>query len=87
MDRFELDGLLEIIKQHDVKTYLEIGVGRGDTFYEIMTALPFGSTGVTVDLPDSTWGGAPNQELALKVSQDLRDAGYHIFNFFRSIAG
>lgn len=79
---YELNCLINTCKVKKVKSYLEVGIGSGDTFHAVMSSLPVGSLGVSVDLPESAWGLNNSQEMALKASEDLRNKGYHIFNFF-----
>lgn len=67
----ELKGFIKLLKDEGVKSYLEVGVGRGDTFHEIVSALPDGSTAVSVDLPESAWGLNNSQEQLKNVLQDL----------------
>ncbi len=52
----ELAGLIKLLKKEGVKSYLEIGVARGDTFHEITSSLPRGSRAVAVDMPQAAWG-------------------------------
>lgn len=77
----EFRGLLDLIRQNDVKSYLEVGVGRGDTFHEVMLNLPKGSTGVTLDLPNASWGFAEGRECLERAANDLR-AKYKIHTYF-----
>jgi hypothetical protein len=78
----EINRLIEIIKQEGCKSYLEIGARHGDTFYDIMTALPKGSAGVAVDLPGAFWGvGSSRQHLEACV-EELRALGYNVTLIF-----
>jgi predicted O-methyltransferase YrrM len=52
----ELAGFIALLQSRGVRSYLEIGTRHGDTFHEIMLALPEGSRGVAVDLPGALWG-------------------------------
>lgn len=52
----ELKDFISLIKERQVTSYLEIGTARGDTFFEIVKAMPKGSRAVAVDLPMSAWG-------------------------------
>lgn len=52
----ELRQLLRILRSEKVRSYLEIGARDGDSFHAIMSALPRGSRGVAVDLPEARWG-------------------------------
>lgn len=52
----ELAGFVGLLVDRGVKSYLEIGARHGDTFHDVMMALPEGSKGVAVDLPGALWG-------------------------------
>lgn len=52
----ELNGFLALLKEKKVRSYLEIGTARGDTFYTVMSSLPRSSVGVAVDMPEASWG-------------------------------
>lgn len=68
--------MVGLLKQRDVRRYLEIGARHGDTFHHIMTQLPAGSFGVAVDLPGALWG-TPKSSKHLKLAcQDLLKRGY-----------
>lgn len=74
----ELTAFLEWVKMRGVKSYLEVGVGRGDTFHEVMLSMPKGSLGVIVDLPASKWGFKDSKPYLKKVVADLKRRGYDI---------
>jgi len=69
---------LEFIKGRKVKSYLEIGTARGDTFHEIMINLPKGSKGVAVDMPEASWGLAASNKYLELAKDDLIQRGYDI---------
>jgi cephalosporin hydroxylase len=46
----ELDAFIELVKRENINSYLEIGSRWGGSFWRVMTALPLGSRGVSVDL-------------------------------------
>lgn len=72
----ELKAFIELLLEHEVRSYLEIGARHGDTFYEVVRSLPQGSRGVAVDLPGAKWGQAESAEsLRLAVCR-LCDLGY-----------
>jgi cephalosporin hydroxylase len=52
----ELYPFIDLLKQHKVRRYLEIGARHGDTFHAVMSSLPVGSFGVAVDLVAGPWG-------------------------------
>jgi predicted O-methyltransferase YrrM len=74
----ELRALISLIKEKGVKSYLEVGVGRGDTFHEIVSALPKGSLAVVVDLPASKWGFKDSKPYLEKAIEDLIRKGYDV---------
>jgi predicted O-methyltransferase YrrM len=67
----ELRRFLELIKSEGVTSYLEVGVGRGDTFHEVVSSLPKGSRAVAVDLPASSWGFEDSRQQLQAVIDDL----------------
>lgn len=72
----ELGQFIDLLRRAGVRSYCEIGARHGDTFYEIMAALPRGSRGLAVDLPGALWG-APGTERALDhACAVLRGLGY-----------
>lgn len=76
--QFELDRFIALLQQRNVTRYLEIGARYGDTFYDVMRALPKGSTGVCVDLPGNVWGSAGTLPYLKQACEDLRVLGYDI---------
>ncbi|MFO7971578.1 MAG: class I SAM-dependent methyltransferase [Desulfobacterales bacterium] len=52
----ELQGFIALLKDGNVKSYLEVGCRHGDTFHAVGLALPKGSLLVAVDLPGALWG-------------------------------
>ena len=69
----ELQAFIDYLLENGVTSYLELGTRHGDTFYEIMTQLPKGSTGVAVDLPHCPWGGLRSKKALKKVIKSLTD--------------
>jgi hypothetical protein len=47
----ELDAMVRLLREQDVRSYLEIGARYGGSFETVMTNLPAGSRGVVVDFP------------------------------------
>lgn len=80
----EIQGFIDLLIKHNVKSYLEIGCGHGDTFHRVMSALPVGSKGVTVDLPESCWGLNDSKNFLELAAWDLQNKGYDITTFFGS---
>ncbi len=73
----EVNAFIKLLLAEDVRAYLEIGACHGDTFHAVMSALPKGSKGVAVDLPESTAKGKTGPRAALKATvADLNAKGY-----------
>lgn len=77
-NEYELRSFISLLKDRGVTTYLEIGARHGDTFHEVMTSLPAGSTGVAVDLPGGLWGKESSKNSLRDVAKELRERGYNI---------
>jgi len=77
-NEFELRSFINLLNEHGVKRYLEVGSRHGDTFHEVMTSLPVGSYGCAVDLPGGLWGKKKTEEVLMAVAEDLRAKGYII---------
>lgn len=73
----ELQRFIDILRDEGVTSYLEIGARHGDTFYEVMRALPAGSKGIAIDLPNGPWGGNSRNDL-IAACDELRQMGYEI---------
>lgn len=74
----EFEGFLSLIKDEGVKSYLEIGTARGDTFHEIVSQMPKGSKAVAVDYPENGWGLSGSQYQLRDASKDLKYKGYSV---------
>lgn len=74
----ELAEFIALLRQNQVVRYMEVGVRHGDTFYEIMTALPTGSRGVALDLPGGPWGKQHSDGFLRAAADDLSRSGYNI---------
>lgn len=72
----ELAEFITFLQKNGVRRYLEIGARHGDTFFQVMSCLPAGSTGVAVDLPGGKWGTASSRAALQDAAVDLRDQGY-----------
>ena len=68
----ELRAFIDLLIDHDVRSYLEIGTRQGDTFHEVMRHLPKGSKGIAVDMPGALWGTDSLSGL-MSALDDLRD--------------
>lgn len=71
-DERELGGLVELLLDRGVRSYLEIGARHGDTFHHVMTALPQGARGVAVDLAGGLWGTDKSKKHLERAVRDLR---------------
>jgi len=77
-DPDELASFVSLLQERGVCRYLEIGARHGDTFHHVMSALPVGSLGVAVDLPNADWGH-PNSHIPLiRAHKDLESRGYEV---------
>jgi hypothetical protein len=73
----ELSAFIDLLKGENVRGYLEIGACHGDTFHTVMSALPKGSKGVAIDLPEAdAWGKAGSAAALAAAVSDLNDNGY-----------
>lgn len=71
----ELRGFIGLLLERGVRRYLEIGSRHGDTFHEVMMALPEGSVGVAVDLPGGLWGTSKSRQQLQAAVADLNRRG------------
>lgn len=76
-DEAEISAFVDLLRQENVGSYLEIGARYGGSFWRVACALPVGSRVVAVDLPDGMGGkgDAAIDALAACVQQ-LRSVGY-----------
>ena len=81
----EIQGFIQLLKDEDCTSYLEIGCRYGDTWHAVGMALPEGSKLVAVDLPGSKSGklkkgGHRNSGIYLKrAGKDLRKYGRNAY--------
>jgi hypothetical protein len=75
----EFGPFLDLLRERGVRSYLEVGARHGDTFFEVMRALPKGSLGVAVDLPGGVWGTPKSVDCLRDACRELRSLGYRIF--------
>lgn len=78
----ELDRFLSLIKDCDVRSFLEIGSRDGGTFHAVMSSLPAGSKGVAVDLPGEAWGKGSSGPRLQEAVDDLKTRGYDVSAIF-----
>ena len=77
----ELNWLVEILKQENIKSFLEIGARYGGSFWKIASVMPVGSKAVCVDLPFG-YGGREDGQVNLEACiSKLIELGYdaHLF--------
>lgn len=74
----ELYPFIDFLKERGVRSYLEIGARHGDTFFEVMTALPKGSRGIAIDMPGGPWGQMGTNKYLDAAARDLNLRGYDI---------
>lgn len=72
----ELRPFIAFLKREKVKSYLEIGARHGDTFFDVMSALPKGSKGVAVDLAGGPWGTPKSRQSLIDAVAELNAQGY-----------
>jgi hypothetical protein len=72
----ELRGFIALLQSRDVRAYAEIGSREGDTFHEVMTALPAGARGLALDLPGGLWGNERTRSKLPEAVADLSRRGY-----------
>lgn len=72
----ELRSLIALLFDRGVRRYLEIGAREGDTFHEVLLALPTGASGVAVDLPGALWGKDSSRARLKQAVHDLTDRGF-----------
>lgn len=78
----ELFPFIDLMKSRGVRSYLEIGARHGDTFFEVMMALPKGSRGVAVDLPGGPWGTPGTDRYLDAACRDLDLRGYSVSTIY-----
>jgi hypothetical protein len=50
------DVINALIQKYGYKSYLEVGVRDGDSFYQVVKTLPLDCVAVAVDFPGHVWG-------------------------------
>lgn len=78
-DEYELNSFIDLLREKNVRKYLEIGARHGDTFHQVMTSLPIGSLGVAVDYPGALWGTMKSLRSLDLACVDLIQKGYRIY--------
>lgn len=72
----EFENFLNFIREKQIESYLEVGVGRGDSFHEIVSQMPLGSRALAIDLPEQAWGLNDSQIMLQHAVIDLNREGY-----------
>lgn len=80
-DPAELATFLKLLKQENVKSYLEIGSKFGGSLWRVANSLPKGSRVVAVDLPHGDTSFKESQPHLEECVRRLRQSGYdaHLF--------
>jgi hypothetical protein len=73
----EFKQFLRILLLEKARSYLEIGARDGDSFHAVMSALPKGSRGVAIDLPEARWGRRDSRHWLERAIADLNRRDYH----------
>lgn len=81
-NEFELRGFIALLLEHGVRRYCEIGAREGDTFHEVMRALPADSEGLAVDLPGGLWGKRTTAAALVRAVNDLNERGVRCLSLF-----
>lgn len=74
--KYELTCLINLLKEKNIKRYLEIGAREGDTFHEIVAHIK-PDYALAVDLPGGLWGKASTKENLVKSVSDLKSKGFN----------
>lgn len=77
-EEYELCGLIALLKRENVRSYLEVGSREGDTFYDVVSSLPAGSSAMAIDLPGGMWGKKTTGAQLNKAAEALRVKGYTV---------
>ena len=78
----ELAELIELFRQENVRSYLEIGCRFGGSLWHITNSLPEGSTIVAIDLPHiNKYGLADGKQNLEQCVKKLKNRGYNIHLF------
>lgn len=77
-EKEEFESFLGFVSEKNIKSYLEIGVARGDTFHEIVGEIPVGATAVAIDYPEKSWGLTQSQMMLKAAIKDLKKTGYDV---------
>lgn len=73
---WEIQQLAQLLRDHGVRRYLEIGARHGDSFDYLMRHLAPGAHGTAVDLPGGKWGKDGTERHLFKRVTELERDGY-----------
>jgi hypothetical protein len=79
---WELSQFIAILLDEGVRRYGEVGAREGDTFHDVMCALPVGSKGVALDYPGGLWGKKTTRAALELCIADLKAKGYKVSALF-----
>lgn len=75
-EKGEFESLLSFLRERSISSYLEIGVARGDTFHEVVSQMPCGSSAIAVDYPEKSWGLLNSKDTLNDSVRNLQSVGY-----------
>lgn len=78
----ELAAFIALLVSEGVTRYGEIGAREGDTFFDVMAALPAGSTGTALDFPGAAWGHKSTRPKLDRCVATLRAKGRNVTAMF-----
>jgi hypothetical protein len=79
-DEAEIRAFIDLLRQENVGSYLEIGARYGGSFWRVSTSLPVGSRVIAVDLPDGMGGkGAAAIDALGACVEQLKRNGYDAY--------
>lgn len=82
-NEWELQSFIALLKERGVRSYLEVGSREGDTFYDVVSSLPEGSSALAIDLPGGMWGKSTTGKQLEKAAVALRAKGYTVVTVLR----
>lgn len=75
-DKRELDTFVNLLKENQVRSYLEIGSKFGGSLWRVTNSLPVGSRVLSIDLPDGDGSFKDSLPYLKKCIVDLTRRGY-----------
>lgn len=77
-NEYELTAFLDFLRDHNVKTYAEVGAREGDTFHDVVEVLGGSVYALAIDYPGALWGKSTTAVQLERCVQDLRARGYDV---------